>query len=73
MDRGAWQATVHGVTRSQTRLNRLLIKKNKTKLQGLWKSFALKRVEGQVLNSFKKKEIAYLMGEKTTLQSSWNF
>ena len=24
MDRGAWQATVHGVTKSQTRLSRFL-------------------------------------------------
>ena len=38
MDRAAWQATVHGVTKSQTRLKRLAsnIKAVKWALQMLW-------------------------------------
>ena len=29
MDRGAWRATVHGVTKSQTRLKRLSVRAHK--------------------------------------------
>ena len=39
MDRGAWQAAVHGVTKSQTQLNNL--RKRKVGICSIWPGFAM--------------------------------
>ena len=39
MDRGAWQAAVHGVTKSQTQLNNL--RKRKVGICAIWPGFAM--------------------------------
>ena len=44
MDKGAWQATIHGVTKSQTRLKQLSTHTQEMPLSPTWTEFSKKGI-----------------------------
>ena len=72
MDRGAWQATVHGVTKSQTRLRMHATDKHSFSLHQLGSSDASMRLKERIMKELRESDYLYFSSDFTFIYDNKN-